>query len=513
MRPFTAILEKGKKYFEDRDFNRRLTLVTRAFCIPAIVILAFCLYRFYWPAFLPAAILPLIALPLVVRIRWAFAMPVVARTIDLDFRLRDLLTTANEFQSQENDSPVLRELMEEADRRSKIIEYPGKPRRDQIERAILISLFILLLIWNLLPKKSGSSIPDFLINELGKQVSDLNTNSDDKNSLKSKLNDMKNGKTDEDKQQAAQEMQQQMNKIDFSKELQKLGAAMERNSQTREFGKNLSDGKTSEAGKSVSNMVQQLSKDLSKEQEKDLRNNIQDAMKNLNSEQLQDLKKALDDMQKSMGNQKEMEKAGEKLSQALKEIAKQQETIKKIQENLEQIKKQAGQGQQDKKGTKTGQKGGTKPSPEGKPGEKPGEKKDGNTPGTENAADKNSSGKDPWKKAQKNTDNSMGKGGKTAGGKLTEDPKELLKKGKADPIKGGKKMFDGQKDNQTATTAQLLSDFEKGALLNDQDKIRLKIEQEAMAKSREVDEFSRKHRVPPSFKTFLKDFFVPNSGK
>ena len=67
--------------------------------------------------------------------------------------------------------------------------------------------------------------------------------------------------------------------------------------------------------------------------------------------------------------------------------------------------------------------------------------------------------------------------------------------------------MDNQSPEINASMPQMLPDYEKAAVLSDKDKIRLKIQQESVAKSREIDEFSRHHRIPDTFRNFLKDFY------
>lgn len=528
MRAFLSVLETGKTFLEGRENQIRLRRACRLILGPACLILAGCLAWFRWDVFLVAALGPVILLFLAMRKRAILAMPVVARVFDSSYQLRDILATAAEFQPQEGVSPVLHELMAEADLKSRAISFPAAGWREKLEKSLLIFLFVFLLLMNLWRFWGGNQSANPL-DGLQEQLSGTNQKADEKKGMQSILEQMKNAGSDQHFQEAADNMSKSIDRADPTDALKKVGNSLAKSNPGKDVGKALSEGKIGEGSQKAREMAENLNKGVPKDQKEGFENSLKEARDSLQGGALPDVQQALDDMGKNLNSPEELKKSAENLANKLDEAAKKQKDMQDLKNKLEEAKKQApgNQGRQGQQGRQGGKKGESK---EGKPGseekghqeaksgDKPGEKK-GDKPGQqgnqekpgqqqvgqEKSGQKGSQAKNaPQKNGAPLQD---GKGGKGAGGVLAEDLEKMLKEKGKNP-KPEQRIMDNQGEYERGSGSQLLADYEKGVLLTDQEKGKMKSREETLTKSREVDEFSRRYRIPPSFRNYLKDFFV-----
>ncbi len=714
MRFFVGMLGQGKSHLENTDKARNTRLGIRIAGIFSIVLLGWCIWSFSWMLFILSFLQAGIILTVLRNLPNNYEIPKVARIFDQDYGFKDILTTAQEFQSQEQTNPIVAELADDADRKARSISFPENGKRDKIEIAAFLLFLFSLLILNFWNPFRYVPPPIFKVPPIQKALERLPDETPKKEQLQKELEELKKAVGDQAKQEAAKGMQETLGKNSPGKSLQKLGETLQKNSQTSECGKSLSNGETGKAARQAGEMARQFEKGLSDGQRQNLAKTLQEAIDGLKSQSspgksggetsgvqdsLQKMKdsldkpselgKATDELSRELQNLEKQQQACDNLDQALQkqiENCKKCEALKKAgkelqtdskmsdlgnsmcQSKISQASKQAsslgqncpggkeegkgegqksgpgkGEGKDDGKGEGKGETPGKgdgkgegkdgKESPgkgdgkggqgEGKgkgtgqgkepekgqgSGDKPGGQSPGANPGSngqgnldpggtmekalskaldqlpksgmegmrqalqdmknnlknpggfQEAAEKlgkeldklakdleNPDGNDgkngsdeknpdasggddkpsdprnrsnpipnpltdqPWQKPQQGP-NGKGGAGKGAGGKLTQDPKELLKKLKGQQAKAGNKAPDKFKEDDVSSKPQLLSDFEKGTLLTDKDKIKLNIEQEAIARSREIDDFCGSNRVPPTFRTYLKDFFKPSEN-
>jgi len=520
MHTFVTILEKGRLFLEEKEKRRKISAGLRWVILPACAVLFFGLWYFRWDFFLASLILPPIILWWTLRKNSRLSLPFVARVLDDNFGLRNLLSTAHEFQKREGESTIIMSLMEDANRGSGLISFKDDSGQNLIEQIIIVSAFFLLLLLNLWQYLQKAHLPP-IFQELQSLVSNLKNEDPQKKVLQNQLNNAKSGQTAEQRQEGLQKMKQTAQNEEASRQLKQAGGALQKNPKTQGIGESLQNGQIEKAADQASQLARELGKGLSEKDKKSMEKALQDAQKSLTDSSLKDVKDALNKMEQNLNQPQELEKAVNQLSQKLQDLAIKNQTMEKIVEKIEKAQTELEEGKGNSGGNKTsGQDsaGGKEGNEKGQIDEKTGtaekkgkpEEKSGQPPLGKDGKESEKNGKNANnlnKQGSEKNPNFAGKGGKSAGGELTEDPMKLLKNGKSKLPKTGELAFD-KIDTENASVPQLLPDFEKGNELTDKERLQLKIQQENIAKSREIDEFSQKHRIPPAFRNFLKDFFI-----
>ncbi|MFZ2955405.1 MAG: hypothetical protein WA705_00715 [Candidatus Ozemobacteraceae bacterium] len=618
MHDFELLIERGRRHFEVGASRKRFLTSSIVLLIPASILLLAQFYWFRWDLFLLAVAGPLLIIPLWNRLPRRLDPKVTARWFDQEHAFKDTLSTALEFSSREVESPIFRDLSEDADRRARLVQLPEPGKMEWIIPLILAAIFLLLLLahlWTFLPRDTiGRAISD-----LEKLMHDAATDPDTDKELRDSLDAVKKamgtkpetgtktatgtgtgtgtetgtndgansgtgsrpgsgsgkgtstatgdstgsgngnnsgkgsgkgGSTNDasgnassgargnaqGRAAALSRLQDAISKADPTESLKQLGRDLSGAPVAAGLANELAKGDAANAAKTARNdLGKKLEKGLDAASKKELERALQQGIENLPEKGSQGLKKALEEMKNSLNKPGEAKKAADDLGKQLEKLSKQQDAVREMEKKLEELKQknQADQGSksgQDKDSGKDGKDGkdgksgkdgkGSKSGKDGKGGNdgRNGKGGKGGKDGQDGKDGKNGQSARNGNSSQmgKNTQNGKGgpnsmngKGGK-AGGELNDDPLERMKK------KGQKPLNNNESDpndpfamDAVASQPQSDFDYDKGPLLTDREKKQMQLTAESMAKSREIDEFARHHRIPESFRSYLKDFFNP----
>jgi len=553
MRFFLSVLSQEKQIREERLFSRSLSRSFRLVLIPASFLLLASYLTSRWLFFAVGAALPAALWALRGKWRRVLSLEETARVVDQDKGLNEVLTTAREFQPRERESQILSALMDDADRRIDGWAPPAPTKGDRLEQIILVILFFALFLLNVLSPFFDSK--GKFIRDLRDSVSSFQGDSQQKRELEKTLKEIQAATSEEEEKQATEKMKESVRSGNPDKDLRGMGQALSKQSETQKLGEALAKGDTAEGAKQAADLARKLgSANLSGAQQSSMRQAIENAQQQLSQPSAQDLSDALQEMKNNLDDPQRLQQGAQQLSRELDRLSKQQAGLQQIAKKLEAMTKGSGQKGQPKDGSgkktendahpgkdgqagkdgvpgKSGQNG--QSGQKGQPGQK-GEKSEkagktgktgkggegaegaegkeagaGNKPG-EQGGEK--AGNSPWKlppgMQQNSQQTTMAVGEKQAGGRVTQDPKQIVKDGKSRQVKQGNKILDFKQPAERSKSPQFFADFEKGELLTDQDRSRLQAKQEDLARSREIDEFCQRHRAAPRMKTFLRDFFA-----
>ncbi|MBF0501096.1 MAG: hypothetical protein HQM09_13235 [Candidatus Riflebacteria bacterium] len=573
MREFELLIERGKRHFEAAAARRRFLRSAAITLIPASAVLVALFFRFRWDVFLIAAVLPLLVIPLYKKFSRSLDSHIAARWFDQEHSLSDTLSTALEFVPRQGESLIIADLADDADRRARLIKLPEPDKVENIFLLILVAIFIALFLahlWLLLPRDTNGAA----LGEMQGLARDAAGNPDSEKDLRDSLDAVKKsleasagagtgtstgtgtssspgpgeqtgtntgsgtntgkspdsgtgkgsgsgsgadpqssttgnsapnaGNNAHDRAAAMARLQTAVSRADPTEALKQLGRDLSASSISAETATELSKGDAAAAAKAAGKMKNKFDKKLEAADKKSLESALQQGSENLPEATSPGLKKALEDLKNSLDKPEDAKKAAEEMGRQFEKMAKQQAAVRGMQKKIEELK-QKNPGMDGKKEAQAPGKqnagAGNKKSGGGKNAE-PGKKGSDSMPGNSSSQNKGSSG---------NPSNNHGKGGR-AGGQLTENPLERMKKQGQKPLdKNGIDPNDpfAKDKNTLASQPQGDFDYDKGPLLTDRDKKRLQTSAESMAKSREIDDFARHHRIPESFRTYLKDFFNP----
>lgn len=542
MRNFFKVIVKASKRFETHDFKTRLKSSLRKVIFPASLLLLFCLFRFQWDIFLIALSIPLIILPLIYRYRKGFNAVETARILDSDHEFNDLLSTAYEFRERESDTPILKALMDDADRCASRVrlpeEDPNVSTESRIWAIILAMLMILIIALNMYPlfkSLAGGRTQSDEIRELESMIEKIPENTEIGRRLRAILNDLKNGKGLPDGKIGSEDL----------KAIEKAAEALEKDTMTKKLAKSCQQGCKNCGGGGSENGVnpqcgegsrsgpensdgdggqnqnafaeaagacRQLGGSLAKsssgkQNENDnLQNSLSGASSELNKRDLTaPLGKSFDEMSKNTNNPEEFRQASEK---AAKELEKLGQTMQALSEITQKLKESIRNSMSEK----------NPDIPLKQPeGDKEKDAKCGNKSETTSFEKVMQDKRKQVSKLLKNENGNKGssadkKSGSDQVNKETHeipkpDPTEFFKNSKAFEI-DQKNAFDYDSKVTNASRPQLMPDFQKQPELSDEVKIQLKANQDMMVKSREIDMFSQRHGIPKTLKTFLKGFYL-----
>ncbi|MBF0543462.1 MAG: hypothetical protein HQM08_03460 [Candidatus Riflebacteria bacterium] len=329
-----------------------------------------------------------------------------------------------------------------------------------------------------------------------------------------------------------------------------LGGALSSSSVTREIGKALEKGDLKSASEKGEKLADKIRQGLSKEELEGMKKAIEKAIekiinsRNANGKDMKEIQKRLEEIQKSLNGQPDLEKKIKDLAKTLENSGLQG---KPGEEKKADKENKSGKGNKSDEPNKPG-KDDNKPGEEKKIGDKnsdgQGKKDDGQTKDGEGKGEGKSKDDDQKKtdtnnsntsqrkdqsnnqsnnqsnkfsnnsndkKGEKNQDSknskNHSKGGKEGGGNLEDDPNEIMKKNPKLKILRGKE-FDDKNIEEIASSAKLGTAFDRGVPMTDKECEKLRVSAEELAKKREVEEFSTRHRIPPEFRKFLKNFYL-----
>ncbi len=527
MHAFNAVLAEGKRVLEDRLLAFRLSQVGRWVLLPACLLLGAAYVTAWWMPLAGGLLLPAAALAWFRRGLPRLSLAETARTVDAEQSLNDVLTTAHEFQPREGESPVLAALMEDADRRVQGLALPPVGRRERLEPVILIALFLILLLLNLL--RPGDSTAAAL-GALQDAVKGFKGDSRERRDLEKALQEVQQAGSDEQRRQAAAGMQKAVAAAQAAQDLQKAGQALAQSDISRGVGQAMASGNLSQAAQAAQAMARQAGAGLSPEQAESLRQALGEAQSQLHHGSTRDLRSAMQEMQNNIDNPERLQQAASQLARELEKLGQRQESLGRISHQLARLMPNpdqgsgrgtgSGSGQGSSTGAGRGGQSGTSGQGTGQgrqsgTGGQPGQSgQSGQTgAGSGTGSGSTSGGAAPWQAPpglQKTggTTTGLGAGGKQAGGQVTQDPQKIVKEGKGKRPPPGKSLPDYTDPAEVSSSPQLMPDYEKGALLTDQERQRLQAGQETAARSREIDEFCQQHRATPRLRTYLRDFFA-----
>lgn len=542
MHAFLAILEREKQTLEERAFVLRLARVGRATLLPASLLLGAAWWTGTWTLLLAGVAAPLAAVIWLRRGRPRLSLAEAARAVDTAQHLNELLTTAHEFAPREQESPVLAELMTEADRRVQGVASAPPGPWERLEPIILIALFLALLLLNLWRPADKSAAA---IRAVQEAVKDFQGDSRERRELERAVQALQNARSTDERQQAADRLQASVRGADPSQDLRQAGEALAQSSVTQGVGLPLSRGETGQAAKAAATLATQLGAGLPPTQTESLRQALDNAQARLNHGATQDLRASLQEMRNNLDNSERLQQAAQQVAKELERLARRQESLQRINQRLTDLpppsssstptSQTGSDGQTGPSGPSGGASPLDRPAGEGQnPGERSGSGTDqgskrgqGRAPGTGTTATTGAgqrtgqgkgtgggpqTGQVPWQpppgQAKGPTPGTTsGAGGKQAGGQVTQDPQKIVKEGKGQKPPPGRVLdFNGQ--TEQATSPQWLADYDKGAQLTEDERRRWQAGQETAARSREIDEFCQRHRAAPRLRRFLRDFYA-----
>lgn len=529
MHAFLAVLDEGKRVLEDRLLAFHLSRIGRWVLLPACLLLVAAYATAWWLPLVAGVLLPGAALTWLRRGRPHLSLAETARTVDSEQSLNDVLTTAHEFQPHEGQSPVLAALMEDADRRVQGLALPPVGRRERLEPVILLALFLVLLLLNLLRPGDGTAAA---LDGLQDAVKAFKGDSRERRDLEKAMKWVQQAGSDGQREQAAAGMQQAVAGAQATQDLQQAGQALARADTSRGVGQAMASGNLSQAAQAAQAMARQAGAGLSPEQAESLRQALGEAQSQLNHGSTRDLRSAMQEMQNNVDNPERLQQAANQLARELEKLGQRQESLGRISQQLSRLLPRPGQGSDSGSGSGSGQGSSTgtgegsgssgQGHQSGASGQGTGQGRQSGSGGQAGQSGKSgagsgrglgSGGASPWQPPpgmQKTggTTTGMGAGGKQAGGQVTQDPQKIVKEGKGKRPPAGKSLPDFTAPTEVSSSPQLMPDYEKGALLTDQERQRLQAGQETVARSREIDEFCQQHRATPRLRTYLRDFFA-----
>ncbi|NLI75278.1 MAG: hypothetical protein GX442_02405 [Candidatus Riflebacteria bacterium] len=534
MRAFLAVLDQGKRVLEDRLLAFHLSRLGRWVLLPACLLLVAAYATAWWPPLAAGILLPAASLVWLRRGRPRLSLAETARTVDTEQSLNDVLTTAHEFQPRESQSPVLAALMEDADRRVQGLALPPVGRRERLEPVILIALFLVLLLLNLLRPGDGTAAA---LEALQESVKGFKGDSRERRDLEKAMQGVQQAGSGEQRSQAAAGMQQAVAGAQATQDLQQAGQALARADTSRGVGQAMASGNLAQAAEAAQAMARQAGAGLSPEAAESLRQALGEAQSQLNHGSTRDLRSAMQEMQNNIDNPERLQQAANQLARELEKLAQRQESLGRISQQLARLMPNSGQGSGSGSGSGSGQGSSTgagqgsgasgqggqsgaggqgtgqgRQSGSGGQSGQPGQSGQSGA-GSGTGSGGGSGGASPWQPPpgmQKTggTTTGLGAGGKQAGGQVTQDPQKIVKEGKGKRPPAGKALPEFTATAEVSSSPQLMPDYEKGALLTDQERQRLQAGQETVARSREIDEFCQQHRATPRLRTYLRDFFA-----
>lgn len=147
MASFRVLIRRGVELGQHDRQVGRFQFGVRTTLVASILLLGWALLVWRWP-------LPLLALALPLGVLWFVTRPVpppdplrVARQLDEQHGLADLMATAVEFGPRARDAAVIEALTRDADRRAERVRMsPPRKRMEAIDLALLV-LYLLLWMW------------------------------------------------------------------------------------------------------------------------------------------------------------------------------------------------------------------------------------------------------------------------------------------------------------------------------------------------------------------------------
>ncbi|HNV71760.1 MAG TPA: hypothetical protein PKO06_18790, partial [Candidatus Ozemobacteraceae bacterium] len=457
------------------------------------------------------------------------SVPRVARIVDQEYRMFDLMASAQEFQSAESQNPVVSNLLQQANEETRRLRFPDEHRRQKLVSRLLWALFIALIVANLL-----AFLPwERILPARGPVNASENGMDDGTGRSENSEQPGNSGKNDEGESDTGSDGTQGENgsagdakngeKKDGKCQDGTNGKPGENGSEGKngnrgksgEGTQNGKDGKPGESGNGKSGNGGQSKSSGNQGTQKALNAFGKGLQQNQTTQKLgqalaqNDFQKGAREAEKlaqqpdgkgdapaqqrqslAQAAQQALEREGQGADQATQQMLRQlanagaSEARRKeaLRQMSQMLKKLAEQQKADANGGQQGTppKTGAETQAQAKPGQ--------------------SSGQSPQQQ--------QGVGGTKAGGQLDEDPLQRMQKNRPSQP-GDDRLVDPNEQRQVAASAaQRVGAFQgRPELTPEQQQQRQRVAEKA-AQSRKVDEFAQYHRIPDEFRTYLKDFFT-----
>ncbi len=513
MHAFVAGLRRSKDFLETRLLRGREVRFLAGLLVPCCLVLAWCLYKFAWTWFLGGCTLPLLFWHLWVRHPQTIPVPRVARLVDSEYRLRDLMASAQEFQLHEAQNPLVSGLLMNANEETKRFTFPDEYKRQRVISRILWALFVALIIANLLamlpwPRVLSSRESGNTSTGGSENTSQDISSSEDQQSGDGEGTSGQEGKSgSEGRNGQGKSAGSGKSGTDGKDGRDGKGGGEGKSGTDGKNGGKGEDGKDGKSGKEGQGSSPQAGQN--KGQGKSTGNAENSGSGNRESE------KALN----SFGRGLQQNPATEALGKALtngdyRSAAREAEKMSQNQSSngadgsqqakgVAQAAKKAleGEGKKADQGTQQLLK---QLAASGASEARSKEAMRQLAQTLKGLADQKQSGDTSGQPKR----NGQGAGGTKAGGELDEDPlKRMNQKRPFQP--GDDRLVDpNERKRIMASASQRLGAFEGTPELTPEQLKTKQLAAERAAQSRKVDEFAQRHRIPDEFRTYLKEFFT-----